>query len=146
MKDGSRCRHKKLEKISLEELMAAAGMSGFGALLESPPGRETAGWQPPAESRLRLSLKAAALTEKAQRQHDLLGSLKEPLTKRVKSLEQALKILSRITGAASNCPGSSVPACAGAAPGPRQVLKKLASTAARAVSQPALMEYRGSPG
>lgn len=145
MKDGSRCRHKKLEKISLEELMAAAGMSGFGALLESPPGQGTANRQPPAEPRFRLSLQAAALAEKAERQHDLLRSLKEPLTKRVKSLEQALEILSWIPGAALTCQRASVPGCAGAAL-PRQVLKRLAVTAARAASQPVLMEYPGSRG
>ncbi|MBZ5596193.1 MAG: hypothetical protein LAP39_28445 [Acidobacteriia bacterium] len=116
MKDSSRPRHKKLEKISLEELMAAAGMSGFGALLEKPSGREMAGWQPPAESRLRFSLKGAALAEKMGRQNDLLRALKEPLTRRVKSLEQALEILSWITFAVSTYPPSSAPACAGAVP------------------------------
>jgi hypothetical protein len=92
MKDGSRCQRRKLEKISLEELMSAAGMSGFGALLERPLERQTARWQPPAELRLRLSLKGAVLGEKLGRQNYLLRSLEETLTRRVKSLEQALNV------------------------------------------------------
>ena len=93
MKDGSQSRHKKLEKISFEEVMGAAGMSGFGALLERRPGIEEPGWKPAAESRLKFLLKGAALAEKLGRQNDMLRSLNEPLTRRVTSLAQALGIL-----------------------------------------------------
>lgn len=110
MKDGSRCRHKKLEKISLEELMGAAGMSGFGALLERPLGREPAGWQLPPEFRLKFSLVGAALAEKAGRQTDLLRSLEEPLTRRVKSMEQVLEMLSWIRCATVTCAAPPPPA------------------------------------
>src|SRR6266849_4645354 len=93
MKDGSQSRRKKLEKISFEEVMGAAGMSGFGALLERRPGIEEPAWQPVAESRLKFLIKGAALAEKLGRQNDMLSSLKEPLTRRVTSLAQALGIL-----------------------------------------------------
>ena len=101
MKDSSRSRHKKLEKIGFEEVMGAAGMSGFGALLERRPGTEQVGWQPAAESRLKFLLKGAALTEKLGRQNDTLRSLNEPLTRRLTSLAQAVGILSRIGWAIS---------------------------------------------
>jgi hypothetical protein len=38
MQEGCKFRRKNPEKISLDELMGAAGMSGFGAVLELPPG------------------------------------------------------------------------------------------------------------
>jgi len=97
MKDGSQSRRKKLEKISFEEVMGAAGMSGFGALLERRPGIEEPAWQPVAESRLKFLIMGAALAEKLGRQNDMLRSLKEPLARRVTSLAQTLGILSRIT-------------------------------------------------
>ena len=97
MKEVSQSRHKKLEKISFEEVMGAAGMSGFGALLERRPASEEPAWQPVAELRLKFLLKGAALVEKLGRQNDMLRSLNEPLTRRVISLAQALGILSRIT-------------------------------------------------
>jgi hypothetical protein len=96
MKNGSKSRPKKLEKISFEELMGAAGMSGFGALLEQPHPGERAGWQPPVELRLKFSLRRAALAEKLGRQNDVLRSLNEPLTRRVTSLKLAIGILSRL--------------------------------------------------
>ncbi len=101
MKDSSRCRHKQLEKISFDEVMGAAGMSGFGALLEQRPGIEESGWQPAAESRLKFLIKGAALAEKLGRQNDTLRSLNEPLARRLTSLAQALRILSLIGGAIS---------------------------------------------
>jgi hypothetical protein len=107
MKDSSRSRHKKLEKISFEEMMGAAGMSGFGALVEQRPGIEELGWQPAAESRLKFLLKVAALAENLGRQNDTLRSLNELLTRRVTSLAQALGILSRINCAFSTCRSSS---------------------------------------
>ncbi len=108
MKDVSQSRHKKPEKITFEEVMGAAGMSGFGALLERRPGIEEPGWKLAAESRLKFLLKGAALAEKLGRQNDMLSSLNEPLTRRVTSLAQALGILSRITCAISNCRSSSL--------------------------------------
>lgn len=96
MKDNSRCRHKQLEKITFEEVMGAAGMSGFGAILEQRPGIEELGRQPAVVSRMKFLLKGAALAEKLARQDDALRSLNEPLTRRLKSLGQALEILSRI--------------------------------------------------
>ncbi len=117
MKDGSRCRRKKLEKISLEELMGAAGMSGFGALLGQPPVREPAGWHPPA--RLRFSLIRAALAEKVERQGELLRSLREPLAKRARSMEQVLEILSWIHRVSAAGPAAT--ACAAAVPPPNSV-------------------------
>ena len=108
MKDSSRSRHRNLGKISLEEVMGAAGMSGFGALVEQHPGIEEVGWQPAAESRLKFSLKGAALAENLGRQNDMLRSLNEPLTRRVTSLAEALRILSRITCAISTCRSSSL--------------------------------------
>jgi hypothetical protein len=103
MKDSSRSRHKKLEKISFEEVMGAAGMSGFGALLGQRLGTQELGWQPAAESRLKFLLKGAALAERMGRQNDTLRSLNEMLTRRVTSLSQALGILSRIACAMSTC-------------------------------------------
>ena len=108
MKDGSQSRRKKLEKISFEEVMGAAGMSGFGALLEGRPGIGERGWQLAAETRLKFLLKGAALAEKLGRQNDMLRSLKEPLTRRVTSLAHVLGILSRITCAISNGRSSSL--------------------------------------
>ena len=108
MKDGSQSRHKKLEKITFEEVMGAAGMSGFGALLERRPGIEEPGWKPAAESRLKFLLKGAALAENLGRQNDILRSLNDPLTRRIASLAQALGILSRITCAISTCRSSSL--------------------------------------
>jgi phage-related minor tail protein len=97
MKDGSRPRPKKLEKISFEEVMGAAGMSGFGALLELRPGVEGLGWQPAAELRLKFLLQGAALAERLGRQTDTLRSLNERLASRVTSLAQALGMLSWMT-------------------------------------------------
>ena len=116
MKDGSQSRHKKLEKISFEEVMGAAGMSGFGALLERRPGMEAPVWQPAAEARLKFLLKGAALAERLGRQNDLLRSLNEPLTRRVMSLAEALEILSRITYAISTSRSSATPARIGVMP------------------------------
>jgi hypothetical protein len=116
MKDGSQSRHKKLKKISFEEVMGAAGMSGFGALVEQGPGMEAPGWQPTAEWRLKFLLKGAALADRLGRQNDLLRSLNEPLTRRVKSLAEALGILSRITCAISTRRSSAAPARTGAMP------------------------------
>lgn len=130
MKDGSRCRRKKLEKISLEELMGAAGMSGFGALLEPPPVREPAGWHPPVELRLRFSLVRAAMAEKVERQGELLRSLREPLAKRARSMEQVLEILSWIHRVSAADPAST--ACAAAVPPPDSVV----AAAYSAVAQP----------
>jgi len=96
MKDSSRCRHKQLEKISFEEVMGAAGMSGFGALLEQRPGIKEPGWQAAAESRLKFLIKGAALAEKLGRQNDTLRRLNEPLKRRLTSLGEALRILSLI--------------------------------------------------
>lgn len=96
MKDSSRCRHKQLEKISFEEVMGAAGMSGFGALLEQWPGIEERGWQLATQSRLKFLMQGAALAEKLGRQNDTLRSLNEPLTRRLTSLREALRILSLI--------------------------------------------------
>lgn len=97
MKDGLRSRPKKLEKISFEEVMGAAGMSGFGALLERGPGVAEFGWQPSAESRLKFLLRGAALAENLGRQNDVLRSLNERLARRVKSLAQALGLMSSMT-------------------------------------------------
>jgi hypothetical protein len=98
MKDRSRPRPKKLEKISFEEVMGAAGMSGFGALLEPRHGIEELGWQPAAELRLKFLLKGAALAENVGRQTVTLRTLNERLTRRVTSLAQALGMLSWMTG------------------------------------------------
>jgi hypothetical protein len=112
MKDGSRSRPKKLEKISFEEVMGAAGMSGFGALLEPRHGVEDLGWQPAAESRLKFFLKGAALAENVGRQTDTLRSLNERLTRRVTSLARALGMLSWMTGdtCARSIPSAPMPA------------------------------------
>jgi hypothetical protein len=112
MKDGSRSRPKKLEKISFEEVMGAAGMSGFGALLEPRHGIEDLCWQPAAESRLKFLLKGAALAENVERQTDTLRSLNERLTRRLTSLAQALGMLSWMTGdtCARSIPSAPMPA------------------------------------
>ena len=102
MKESSGSRRRKLEKIGFEELMGAAGMSGFGALLEPPPVRATGGWRLPVELRMRFSLQGAALAERLVRQNDILRSLNGSMVRRVTSLEQALVLLSRIT-ALSRC-------------------------------------------
>ena len=99
MIEGSKPRRKKLQKISFEELMGAAGMSGFGALLEGLPAQETAPRQTWTESRMRLSLRAAAIAEVLVRQNDVLRSLNEPLTERINSLERVLGMLARIRSA-----------------------------------------------
>ena len=98
MKDSSRCRHKQLEKISFEEVMGAAGMSGFGALLDQRPRIEELSRQPGVESRLEFLVKGAALAEKLGRQTDTLRSLNERLTRRVTCLTQALGMLSWMAG------------------------------------------------
>lgn len=94
MKESSGSRRKKLEKIGFEELMGAAGMSGFGALLEPLPVRVTGGWRLPVELRVRFVVQGAALAEKLGRQNDRLRSLNGSMTRRVASLEQALRFLS----------------------------------------------------
>lgn len=96
MKDRSRCQRKPLEKISFEEVMGAAGMSGFGALFEQRPGIEERGWQRAAQTRLKFLMQGAVLAEKLGRQNDALRSLNDPLTHRLTSLREALRILSRI--------------------------------------------------
>ena len=96
MREGSGPQRKKLQKITFEELMGAAGMSGFGALLEYSPDKETARSRPWSESRMRLSLRAAALAETLVRQNDVLRSLNEPLTERINSLERMLGVLARM--------------------------------------------------
>lgn len=119
MKDCSRSRPKNLEKISFEEVMGAAGMSGFGALFEQSPGIETLAWQPAAECRLKFLLKGAVFTEKLARQNDMLRSLNEPLTRRLNSLAQALGTLSRVGCAISTRRSSSLlrrGACVGPMP------------------------------
>lgn len=109
MREGSKPRRKKLQKISFEELMGAAGMSGFGALLEALPAK------PKTESRVRLSLRAAAMEETLVRQNDVLRSLNEPLTERINSLERVLGILlARMNSA--GCRPTSMPAGALHAP------------------------------
>jgi hypothetical protein len=112
MKDRSRPRPKKLEKISFEEVMGAAGMSGFGALLEPRHRVEELGWQPAAELRLKFLLKGAALAENVGRQTDTLRSLNERLTRRVASLAQALGMLSWMAGGtcARSIPWAPIPA------------------------------------
>lgn len=94
MNEGLPSRRKKLEKISLEELMGAAGMSGFSALLDYPPGAASAG------SRLRLSLRVAAAVEIMGQQNDALGALQAPLARRIQSLERALGVLAQMKTAA----------------------------------------------
>ncbi len=119
MKDGSRPRPKKLEKISFEEVMGAAGMSGFGALLEPRHEVEDLCWQPAAESRLKFLLQGAALAEKLGRQTETLHSLNEQLARRVTSLARALAMLSWMTGAIPTGRSSSPlrrGACAGSIP------------------------------
>jgi hypothetical protein len=101
MIEGSKPRRKKLQKISFEELMGAAGMSGFGALLEGLPAEDPAPRQTWTESRLRLSLRAAAIAETLVRQNGVLRSLHDPLRARVNSLEQVLGMLSRMNSAAA---------------------------------------------
>ena len=100
MKESSGPRRKRLEKISFEELMGAAGMSGFGALLPQSQAEEPTCWPPLHDLRLRISLRAAALAEFLWRQNEVLRSLNEPLTRRVKSLEQAIGFLSGLTAVA----------------------------------------------
>ena len=102
MKYRSKSRRRQLEKIDIEELMGAAGMSGFAALLELPPVRAAPGWQPPAATRSRILVKAATLAEKLGVQTDVLRSLNEPLTRRVRSLERALGFLTGLTCAVSS--------------------------------------------
>jgi hypothetical protein len=99
MREGSGPRRKKLQKISFEELMGAAGMSGFGALLEYPPAKATAHGQPWTESRLRLSIRAAAIEETVVQQNDVLRSLNEPLAERINSLKRVLGVLARMNSA-----------------------------------------------
>ena len=99
MREGSGPQRKKLQKITFEELMGAAGMSGFGALLEYPPEKETAHGLPWAESRLRLSLRAAAIAETLVQQNDVLRSLNQPLTERLNSLARVLGVLARMNPA-----------------------------------------------
>src|SRR5206468_3446373 len=123
MKYRSKSRRRQPEKINVEELMGAAGMSGFAALLELPPVRAAPGWQPIAETRSRFLGKAAALEEKLGVQTDELRSLNEPLNRRVRSLERALGFIMGmncgITRAVSSrrfasaaAPGSRAVACA----------------------------------
>ena len=101
MREGSKSQRKKLEKISLEELMGAAGMCGFGALIEGLPADETARRQTWTESRLRLSLRAAAIVETLGRQNDAIRLLNDPLTARINSLERVLGMLARMKPTAS---------------------------------------------
>lgn len=112
MREGSGPRRKKLQKITFEELMGAAGMSGFGALLEYSPEKETARSRPCSESRLRLSLRAAAIVETLVQQNDVLHSLHAPLTERINSLERMLAILARMNSAATARRICSASACA----------------------------------
>ena len=101
MREGSKSQRKKLVKISLEELMGAAGMSGFGALLEELPANETAHRQVWTESRLRLSLRAAAIVDTLGRQNEAIRSLNGPLTERINSLQRVLGMLAGMKPAAA---------------------------------------------
>jgi hypothetical protein len=91
MPDGSKCRRKKPGKISFAELMGAAGMSGFGALLEAPSASASC-TQPPSN----LSLKAAALIEKLNRHSQAIRALDEPLARRVAVLSHVLSVVTRL--------------------------------------------------
>ena len=104
MREGSGPQRKKLQKITFEELMGAAGMSGFGALLEYSPEKETARSRPCSESRLRLSLRAAAIAETLVQQNDVLRSLSAALTGRINSLERMLAMLARMNSARTTLP------------------------------------------
>jgi hypothetical protein len=73
--------------------MEAAGMSGFGALVERPAEKEVEGWKAPTESRIKLALQAAVFAQKLGRHDEALGSLQDLLGRRVKRLEVALGIL-----------------------------------------------------
>jgi hypothetical protein len=83
MLNGSRPRHKKVEKISFEELMGAAGMSGFGALLQQQTGNSD------------LRRRALDLIERLDQQNQTIWALKEPLSRRVDVLGHVLKILTQ---------------------------------------------------
>lgn len=101
MTGGSKSRRKKPEKISFEELMGAAGMSGFGALLEPPPRHLRSGLASGcaaqtgsasvSESLLEFSRKVAALGERLDRQSAVVRSLTAARARRVAALDRALR-------------------------------------------------------
>jgi hypothetical protein len=90
MSSSSKPQHRKPQKIAIEELIGAAGMSGFGALIGPQPAVAVPRAQPWAETRVRFSLRAAALAENLGRQNEVLRSLKEPLARRARLLERAV--------------------------------------------------------
>lgn len=113
MNESSASRRRKLEKISFEEVMGAAGMSGFGALVQPPHNREEPGGQLLAALRVRVALRGAALAEKLARQNDAIRSLNQPMTNRVTSLMQVLRFCRRLR--LSRASQDSLPVAKGAA-------------------------------
>ena len=125
MKDGSKSRRKRIEKISFEEVMDAAGMSGFGALVQLSAGtsadlphcepsaadqtRRVDDWPQLGETLQEFSRKMDILEERLGRQNEVIRSLTELQVRRVRALQQACGILSFIACADSTCQSSSPP-------------------------------------
>ena len=108
MSNACKSRHRKSERITFDELMGAAGMSGFGALFERPqpirPGLshvappavaplQAVGRAPVGESQNKGEPALAAVARRLDRQDELIGSLGGVYTRRVTALQRALQAL-----------------------------------------------------
>ncbi|HUJ22094.1 MAG TPA: hypothetical protein VLX58_11260 [Bryobacteraceae bacterium] len=106
MPSASKSRRKSLKKISLDELMGAAGMSGFAAVIDrigrADSSRDLSGSTsfapagnsgPVSERFPDLSLRTARWFATIDQQNQILGSLRSTLARRQAALERVLRLI-----------------------------------------------------